>query len=182
MVVDVSDVSRLVEARRAGVAPDHEHRLVARVLEPVVVVLRHEHDLAGAELDVGIAHARDTVARHEVLELLRVRMPVDVVLRPRREHGDPEDRVLGAYRLAGEEPPHIHVHPAVLCAQGSIGWGCLEPLLERMLVYAPDRLGHPLTSGGSLGVHEYFTLSGGMARMTQITTAVLTSRVPYCLT
>jgi len=57
VVVDVSDVSGLVEARGATVSPDHEHRFVARVLEPVVVVLRYEDDLAGPEFDVRIADA-----------------------------------------------------------------------------------------------------------------------------
>ena len=72
MIVDVADVAGLLEARGAGVAPDHEHGLVAGVLEPVVVVLRHEDDLAGAELHVGVADACDAVAGDEVLELLGV--------------------------------------------------------------------------------------------------------------
>ena len=96
VVVDVADVAGLVEARGAGVAPDHEDRLVAGVLEAVVVVLRDEHDLARPELDVGVADARDPVARDQVLPLLGVRVAVDVVLRAGREDRDPEDRVLGA--------------------------------------------------------------------------------------
>ena len=96
VVVDVADVAGLVEAGGAGVAPQHDDRLVARVLEPVVVVLRHEHDLAGPELDIGVADARDPVTGDEVLPLLRVRVAVDVVLRPRRELRDAEDRVLRA--------------------------------------------------------------------------------------
>src|SRR5581483_7224250 len=66
VVVDVADVAGLIEVRGARVAPDHEHRLVARVLEPVVVVLRHEDDLAGPELDVGVADTRDPVTGDEV--------------------------------------------------------------------------------------------------------------------
>src|SRR5581483_1459004 len=93
VVVDVADVARLVEVGRAGVAPDHEHRLLARVLEPVIVVLRHEHALARAELDVRVADARDAAARDEILELRGVRMAVDVVLRAGREYREPENRV-----------------------------------------------------------------------------------------
>ena len=96
MVVDVTDVSSLVEAGRTCIAPDHEDGLVARVLEAVVVVLRHEDDLAGAQLDVRVADTCDSVAGDEVLELLRIRVPMDVVLRPGREDGDPEDRLLRA--------------------------------------------------------------------------------------
>ena len=81
VVVDLADVARLVETRGARVAPDHEDWLVAGVLEPVVVVLRDEDDLARPELDVGVADARDPVTGDEVLELLGVRVPVDVVLR-----------------------------------------------------------------------------------------------------
>src|SRR6185312_9771253 len=116
-LVDQTVVARLVEAGRPGIAPDHEDRLVTGVLEPVVVVLGHEDDLAGPELDIGVTYPRDPVTGDEVLELLRVRVPVDVVLRAWREDGDPEDRVLGAHGFAGEQPAHVHVLPAVLRAQ-----------------------------------------------------------------
>ena len=94
MVVDVPNVASLLEARGARVAPDHEDRFVTRVLESVVVVCGHEHDFAGAELDVGVADARDAVTRDEVFELLRVRVPVDVVFRAGRKDCDAEDGVL----------------------------------------------------------------------------------------
>src|SRR6059036_752737 len=77
VVVDVPDVTGLVEVCGAGVPPDHEHRLVARVLESVIVVLRNEDDLTRPELDVGITNARDSPAGDEILELLGIRVPVD---------------------------------------------------------------------------------------------------------
>ena len=76
------------------VSPDHEYGLVAGVLEPVVIVLRDEDDLSGAELHIGVADASDTTARNQVFELFGVRVTMDVVLRPRREDGDAEDGVL----------------------------------------------------------------------------------------
>src|SRR6476661_3526169 len=75
----LNSMAGLIEAGGARIAPEHDHGHVARVVEPVVLVLRCEDDLAGPELDVGIAHARDAVAGDQVLPLLRVRVPVDVV-------------------------------------------------------------------------------------------------------
>src|SRR5437763_4078502 len=146
MVIDVANVTGLVEARGARVPPDHEHWLVARVLESVVVVLRHEHDLTGAEFYVGIADARDAAAGHEVLELLRVRVPVDVVLRPGREDGDPEHGVLRADGVAREQPADVHVDPAVVRAQGGVAPRRLEAPLHRVVADTPDRVGHVVTS------------------------------------
>ena len=94
VVVDVADVASLLEIGRARVSPDHEYGLVAGVLEPVVIVLRDEDDLSGAELYIGVADASDTAARNQVFELFGVRVTMDVVLRPRREDGDAEDGVL----------------------------------------------------------------------------------------
>src|SRR3954447_23409215 len=140
MLVDVTDVARLVEARRSGVAPDHEDRLASRVLEPVVVVLGNEHDFAWPELDVGIPDACNAVARDEVLELLRVRVPVDVVLRSGRKNGYAENRVGGPDGVACQEPADVHVDPAVLRTQAYVARRRLEALLHWVLRDPADSL------------------------------------------
>src|SRR4051794_37128740 len=142
MVVEVPHVAGLLEARGARVTPDHEYRLATRVLESVVVVCGDEHDFAGTELDVGVSDPRDAVTRDEVFELLRVRVPVDVVLRAGRKDCDAEDGVLRPYRLAREEPADVHVDPAVLRPQRLIARGRLEAPFHRVVADATDRLGH----------------------------------------
>ena len=62
VVFDVADVASLLEIGRARVSPDHKYGLIASVLEAVVIVLRDEDDLTGAELDIGVADASDTAA------------------------------------------------------------------------------------------------------------------------
>src|SRR5204863_525528 len=159
VVIEASGAPDAPAAAIAGARRGGRVLLVARVLEPVVVVLRHEDDLAGPELHVGIADARDAAPRDEVLELLRVRVPVDVVLRSRREDGDPEHGVLRADGVAREQPADVHVDPAVLRAQGGIARRRREAPFHRMVPHTPDRVGHVVTS--SSGWMLTITLSCG---------------------
>ena len=113
----------------------------------MVVVLGYEDDLTGPQFDVRIPDACDSVPGDEVFELLRVRVPVDVVLRARGKDGDPEDRMLRPDGIAGEQPAHVHVDPAVLGAQCAVPRRRLEAGLQRMVADTADRLGHVVTSG-----------------------------------
>ena len=75
----------ILQARSAGVVPGHHHLGVRVVLEAVILVLRHEHRLARAELDRVVVDVGDARTGDQILDLLGVRMPMDVVLRARRK-------------------------------------------------------------------------------------------------
>src|SRR4051794_20461399 len=169
--VDVRrDVAGLVERRRAVVGPGHHGGLgLGGVAEPVQVVARDEHGVAGGHRHVVVADAGDAFARDQVLDLLGVRVAVHLVAAARREVRDAEDRLLGADGLARDEPADVHVDPPGLSRFG-LALGRAAHGLQAGLagVFVDDRSAHWGVSSGVYKqvVHNYGTAPPRLSNLT----------------
>src|ERR1700684_489555 len=111
------DVACLLQAGRAAVAPDQHGPVgVGGLPEPVRLARPGDDHVTRLHPHVAVPDAGDPGPFHQILDLLGVRVPVNVVAAAGRERGDAEHGLLRAAASPRDHPLDGHVHPAVLLA------------------------------------------------------------------